>query len=164
MTGDAATLNLATKLVPGITFFPEMLEGDLILSHGTSPASATSTTTTTADNDTESSASSSVLDGRDVVTVSSEANSSDGGSSSSINSFNSDSSNNGHNASSSSGDGEANGVSALGGSQNGVVWSVSVLPQLSEFGTSLMEWTVFPSSGLLLPGARCVWCHPVWHV
>lgn len=36
----------------------------------------------------------------------------------------------------------------------GVVWRVEALP------LDTMKWTIFPSTGLLLPGARRVWCEP----
>ena len=153
MAGDAATLDIASKRVPGITFFPEMLEGDLILSLGTSPASARSTKSTTDNDDTESSASSSGLEESDTVTLSSDAEGSYGDSFSNVNSNIRNSSNNVNNSNSSR-NAEEDGVLTSGGSQSGVVWSVSALQQPAESGTNMMEWTVFPSSGLLLPGER----------
>ncbi|CAM9617529.1 unnamed protein product, partial [Ectocarpus sp. 12 AP-2014] len=43
-------------------------------------------------------------------------------------------------------------VALLGGAgtEGGVIWNVSALPLSSGEGS--MEWTVFPSTGLLLPG------------
>lgn len=43
-------------------------------------------------------------------------------------------------------------VSGGGGTEGGVIWNVSALPFPS--GEGLMDWTVFPSTGLLLPGER----------
>ncbi|CAM9095530.1 unnamed protein product, partial [Laminaria digitata] len=95
VNGDAAALNLTTQNEPGTMFFPEMLEGDLLLSHVAHSITNTS--------------------------------------------------------SSSGGDGDGSGDVTHGGGQFGVVWSVAA-PKSSVSGTSMMDWTVFPSTGLLLPG------------
>lgn len=87
------------KRGPGDTFFPELVEGDLLLWY-----------------DTET----------DQVEASSSL---------------SDTDENGGSNDSFSGDG-------TGG---GIVWTVQALNQ-----TSLLDWTVFPSTGLLLPNRRYV--------
>lgn len=58
-------------------------------------------------------------------------------------------------------DGEGSAVIIHDGSQSGVIWSVTALPQLSESGSSMMDWTIFPSSGLLPPGKRWVLCDKI---
>lgn len=115
--GNAAALDFNLSRATNETFFPDMLEGDLLLSHVVSAAGSRMTST----NKTEASLSE-----------------------------NKTRRNRGH--------GGENGTSPYGGGQSGVVWKVSALPQLSDNGRSMMNWTIFPSSGLLLPGQRCVWC------
>ncbi|CBJ33868.1 probable extracellular nuclease (ISS) [Ectocarpus siliculosus] len=59
---------------------------------------------------------------------------------------------------SSSAGGSGVALSAGAGTEGGVIWNVSALLLSSEEG--LMEWTVFPSTGLLLPG-RSITLHVV---
>ncbi|CBJ26637.1 adhesin-like protein [Ectocarpus siliculosus] len=59
---------------------------------------------------------------------------------------------------SSSAGGSGVALSAGAGTEGGVIWNVSALVLSSEEG--LMEWTVFPSTGLLLPG-RSITLHVV---
>lgn len=95
MDGDAGSLSLAKVAEPVTTFFPDMLEGSLVLS--LDPAASSSAAT--------------------------------------------------------------NGVGTVGdGSSGGVIWKVSSAsfssPEGEELGVGVMDWTVFPSAGLLLPGRR----------
>lgn len=157
VAGESAALSLAPQRVPEITFYPQMLEGDLLLSYGTSAASSAasaSSTSTTATNTTDSSASPDVSgEEREGVASSSQA---EGRNNDTFSSTNSNSSIDSNNANISSRGVDLEGTVGLGGSQTGVVWNVSALKQLSFSGASMMDWTVFPSSGLLLPGKRCV--------
>ena len=149
MEGDVGALNLTSLIVPGITIYPAMVEGDLVLSHESYAASsAVSDHSTTAG----SSALSVVSSSSDTVASSSEAGS--GGSSNSSNSSSNIEVD---------GDGEGSGVDRYGGNHSGVVWRVTALEQ-SVSGESAMDWTIFPSTGLLLPGRRCVWCDEVRRV
>lgn len=101
MSGDAAELNLVQTSTPGITYFPGLLEGDLLLSY--EPTASSSAT-------------------GDVS----------GGS-----------------VGGSSGDGAEVEEGSIGG-EDGVLWSV----QASVADLTMMTWTVFPSTGLLLPGEK----------
>ena len=67
-------------------------------------------------------------------------------------------------SSSSSGSGGRDGTGSDGGGgggeglngdgEDGVVWLVKALWKTAS--TTLLDWTIFPSTGLLLPGQRCV--------
>lgn len=100
VNGDADALILTAISQPDITFYPSLLEGDLMLS-----LKSTTSTTPTSFQEEEPSTS--------------------GGS-----------------------------VAIVGNTADGVVWNVSA------FSTELMDWTVFPSTGLLLPGERYNACDP----
>ena len=43
-----------------------------------------------------------------------------------------------------------------GGIDNGVVWTVKALQTTEEMAR--LDWTIFPSTGLLFPGKTCVVC------
>ena len=146
MNGDVGALNLKSLNEPDITFYPDMLEGDLVLSHATHTASSDASDHST--NTAGSSASSAVSSSSETVASSSEAGSSGRNSSSNINSGE---------------DGEGSGVVTFGANHSGVIWNVSALQQ-SVSGESMMDWTIFPSTGMLLPGERCVRCDEVRHV
>lgn len=111
VSGDAGLLSLTATATPGDTFFPNLLEGDLLLT--LEPSAAGSGTTSTV------------------------------GSSRS---------------SSSAAEAAAHGVDAVVGTDGGVVWNVNgfvLSSQQEEMEEGMMEWTVFPAAGLLLPGQRC---------
>lgn len=116
--GDAAALHLDRPSDSNETFFPDMLEGDLVLSYNV-PASSSAMTSPS---DTGISISSNV---------------------------------GGEHA-------EGSAINIQDGSRSGVIWIVSAMPQLFTSGASMMSWTIFPSSGLLLPGKRCVRCDRKW--
>lgn len=142
VNGGATTLDLDGVRPPVETFFPIMLEGDLMLSHRASAASSdVPSTTDTAGSLSETGSSST------TSTTSSTSSTSTTSTSSTSTSDGSDGE-----------DDEESGVVLRHGGQSGVIWNVSALPQLSQSGTSMMDWTIFPSSGLLLPGERCVPC------
>ena len=84
MNGDVGALNLKSLNEPDITFYPDMLEGDLVLSHATHTASSDASDHST--NTAGSSASSAVSSSSETVASSSEAGSSGRNSSSNINS------------------------------------------------------------------------------
>ena len=92
VSGDATELALTVKTEPGETFFPGLVEGDVLLS---------------------------------FTPIDSQAQSSSSASSSG------------------------------NGTGSGLVWTVQAVET-----TNLMVWTVFPSTGLLLPGQRCVHARP----
>ena len=104
MSGDATALNLSQIVTPPTeTFFPGLLEGDLLLSY-------------------ESVASSTAASG-----ISSGSGSGGGG----------------------DGAGSEEGL-LYGSGEGGVVWSVDA----TVSNAAMMTWTVFPSTGLLLPGEK----------
>lgn len=138
MGGDASALNLTIDIEPETSYYPDMLEGDLLLSHGALAANV-SASNRSAINTTGPSASWG-------ASSTSEA----GASSNEVDSISS-------NNSSSGDDGNGSGAAVYGGSDIGVVWNVAALQQ-SIGGNTMMEWTVFPSTGLLLPGERYVRC------
>ncbi|CAN0138387.1 unnamed protein product, partial [Pylaiella littoralis] len=121
MSGGPELLTLTATSTPKVTFFPDMLEGDLLLSLASVSSTTVTTTTTSGGNSSSSSKS-----------VGITASGGDGSSSSS----------------------SSSGVSTAG-TEGGVVWNVSglVLSSSAE-QEGVMEWTVFPSAGLLLPGTR----------
>lgn len=94
-------LNLTLETNPGVTFYPQLVEADILLSYSTSARQAELPSTSSA-----SALSSSNSSGSDDFVE--------------------------------EGDG-------------GLVWSVEALQT-----TTLFEWTIFPSKGLLYPGERCV--------
>lgn len=101
MSGDSTALNLVQTSTPGITYFPGLLEGGLLLSY--EPTASSSATGSVS-----------------------------GGSASGI-----------------SGDGAEVEEGSHGG-EGGMLWSV----QASVADPTMMTWTVFPSTGLLLPGEK----------
>lgn len=109
MSGDPELLSLRATSTPTDTFFPDMLQGDLLLTLNAADDAAMTT---------------------------------------------------GGGVSTSSGVVTAGGGSMGGtvGSEGGVVWNVSALPLLLSSSDvaagATMEWTVFPSTGLLRPGER----------
>lgn len=144
MKGDVGALNLTSLKAPGITLYPAMVEGDLVLSHGSYTASSTSSDHST--NTAGSSALSAASSSSETVASSSEAGSG-GRSNSSYNISN------GSSKIEADGDGEGSGFVSFGRNHSGVVWRVAALEK-SVSGVSEMEWTIFPSTGLLLPGER----------
>ena len=131
MDGDAAALNLTTQEMPGITFYPDMLEGDLRLSLGTYASGSAAGNRSTTTNTTESSASLGMLSRSDPLASSSDA----------VN------------------NGSSGGDVLHTEGQAGVIWRIMVQRQ-PEQGPR-MSWTIFPSTGLLLPGERCLRCDTV---
>ena len=129
MKGDAAALNLTSENKPEPTFYPDMVEGDLRLSHVTYASSTAAVDRSTTTNTIESSVSST----NETVVSSNEDGNND----------------------SSGVDGERGGAGLYTGGQAGVVWSVDV-PQKSGAGATMMNWTICASTGLLPRGKRCV--------
>lgn len=108
VNGDPGSLRLATDTQPITTFYPQMLEGKLLLS--LDPVTSTAATAST-------------------------------------------------------GTGTGTGSSSFdaAGSDVGVAWSISTSSVVvsdgeegdgEELGAGVMDWTVYPSTGLLLPGQR----------
>ena len=100
MSGNATGLNLTSPNLPEITYFPGLLEGDLLLSY---------------DPTANSNSSSGISSG-----------------------------------SGSGGNGTEMEEGSHGGGEGGVLWSV----EASVVNAAMMTWTIFPSTGLLLPGQK----------
>ncbi|CAM9101274.1 unnamed protein product, partial [Laminaria digitata] len=96
---DATSLALSLRTQPGDILFPNLVEGDILLSYNSSPIQAEAS-----------------LSASDDVSGSSDSSNSSGG----------------------------------GGIDNGVVWMVKALQTTEEM--ALLDWTMFPSTGLLFPG------------
>lgn len=107
VSADATALNLTQKAQPEITYFPELLEGALLLSYASAATSSSAK--------------------RGLITSSSSG-------------------------SGSGGDGETGNEEGSygGGGEGGVVWSL----EASVSNPTMMNWTIFPSTGLLLPGQK----------
>lgn len=108
MNGDPGSLRLAADTEPVTTFYPEMVEGKLLLS-------------------------------LDPVTTTAET--------------------------SSVGTSDSSSDSSLGAARSGlgILWNISTSSfvfsedeedEAGELGAGVMDWTVYPSTGLLLPGQR----------
>ena len=138
--GDAAALNLAPQSMPETAFYPDVLQGDLRLSHGTYASHSAAGHRSTTTNTTKSSSSSGVSKWSETVAPSRQAGTND----------------------SSGADVEGSGAQLYTGGHAGVVWSVAVQHK-PRAGAPMMNWTIVPSTGLLLPGERCVRCDTVRH-